>query len=998
MVNESNLYESIFMDSTEDDYELEMVNQMFHHRNFDEISKYYSIDSYNSFFTAETSMLSIFHVNLRSMRANVDNMIAMFHSLNYQPDIIAISENWLTTSNKDSFNLNGYQSFHVVRTWGLHGGVSVFVRNNISANLISNYSYSNQDIEICSISLKIRDQKFNIAAIYRPRSKRVRVSEFSEIISDILSNDIFAKSNTILIGDFNINLLDHVSHQNTSNYIATIQSLNYLPVICRPTRFPQGNQRGNEALLDHIYVNFTPPSTYGILKYDITDHLPIFINILLPDQSESANYKIKFRMFNENKRQMFTRRLCGVDWEVLLSDDNVDNNYNIFHDTFSQLYNSHFPIVTREVSTKRIKNPWITSGLLTSIKRKSTMYQDYKSGLVTELAYKTYKNRVTSLTRRLKKDYYRRVFSNFKNNTKKLWQTINSLTKPPPPKQQFNSILTENGILNDARHISNANKFFTAVATKLESKLPEAQSDPLSYLQGNFPNSMQIPVISMNDIFREIKTLKVKKCNLDDFSPLIVKENAHILGSPLKLLFNQSIQQGKFPERLKCARVIPIYKKGQKSDMNNYRPISLLNIFSKIFEKVVKTRLVNYMSENNILNANQYGFQKGKSTQDALTAFSKMLYNEIEKSNKVLSIFVDFSKAFDTVPHELLIQKLEFYGIRGILNEWFKDYLSNRSQQTYIDGILSNTNSIPFGVPQGSVLGPILFLIFINDLPHISELFYSILFADDATLSLVGRDTASLLALANSEMHKFYYWCLANRMSINVIKTYYMIFGTQPNDHSIPLLIKSGYNFETIKRIHEIKFLGIHYDQKLDFKTHINYLTQRLSRICALIYRVKELMPTFVLRNMYHAHVSSLINYCNIVWANIYPTALKPLELILKRIIRNISNSDFLAHTAPLFKRLKLLDLEGIRKISLASYFFKTQDVNLPPLLANHGYHTRHRDRLRVPQHRLTQFHNSFLFQAPSFWNVLLTDYPPNIIQSPNLRILKSRLKKFLLS
>ena len=156
-------------------------------------------------------------------------------------------------------------------------------------------------------------------------------------------------------------------------------------------------------------------------------------------------------------------------------------------------------------------------------------------------------------------------------------------------------------------------------------------------------------------------------------------------------------------------------------------------------------------------------------------------------------------------------------------------------------------------------------------------------------------------------------------------------------------------------------------------------------------------MPTFVLKNMYHAHVASLVNYCNIIWANGYSTSLSPLLLILKRIIRNVSKSDFLAHTAPLFKRLKILDLEGIRNVALGSYFFKTQNFNALPLIANHRYHTRHRNRLRPPQHRLTQYHNSFLYQAPRFWNKLISEYPRNIVDSPNEFLFKKRLKRHLL-
>ena len=660
MANELNLYDTLFADSTDDDCALEMINHMFHHLDFNEMSKYFDISSYNnSLPRTGPEVLSIMHFNLRSLRANVDKMKAFLHSLKRHPDIIAVSEHWLTKSNKDSLFLNGYKAFHVVRSWGSRGGVSLFVRNNIDTELVSKFTYSDRNMEICTIHIKIGNQKFNIVAIYRSNSKHDKVNEFTDKIANILKDKQFHKSDNLLIGDFNINLLEHQTHPDTGNYLATIQSLNYIPTICRPTRFPEGNQRGNESLLDHIYVNFSLPCITGIFHYDITDHLPIFINILLPQKHDNMNYKIKFRIFNEANKALFTRGLCNLDWENLLSADvSVDQNFELFYNEFYNLYNRCFPVTSKLISNRRIKNPWITTGLLTSIKRKSTMYRDFKAGLIPELQYKSYKNRIDALTRKSKKEYYRNIFANYKNNTSKLWKTINNLTKPPHAKESCTNIIHEDKILTDAEDISNAfNKFFTTVATKLDSNLPPPHFDPLQYLQGNFPNVMQKPRISFNDIIREIKTLKNKNCSIEDFSPKIIKENSRLLAIPLAFILNQSLNDGNFPNRLKSARVIPIYKKGAKSDMNNFRPISILNIFSKIFEKVMKYYLVKFLCDNSILSPRQFGFQKGKSTEDALIEFSKKLYSEIDNSNNVLSIFIDFSKAFDTVPHDLLIKK-----------------------------------------------------------------------------------------------------------------------------------------------------------------------------------------------------------------------------------------------------------------------------------------------------------------------------------------------------
>ena len=212
--------------------------------------------------------------------------------------------------------------------------------------------------------------------------------------------------------------------------------------------------------------------------------------------------------------------------------------------------------------------------------------------------------------------------------------------------------------------------------------------------------SMEVPHTNISEICKVIKSLKNKKCRVNDFSPSVLKRNCHLIAQPLKLLLNQSFQQGKFPNRLKHAQVTPLYKKGAKSDPNNYRPISLLNVFSKIWEKIMKNKFMHFIDSNNILTKSQFGFQKGIKTEDALTLFSKNIYKQLNKSNSVLSIFIDFSKAFDTVPQQILLQKLEHYGIRGYVLRWFADYLSDRYQSTNYDNCASSLKEICMGVPR----------------------------------------------------------------------------------------------------------------------------------------------------------------------------------------------------------------------------------------------------------------------------------------------------------
>ena len=440
---------------------------------------------------------------------------------------------------------------------------------------------------------------------------------------------------------------------------------------------------------------------------------------------------------------------------------------------------------------------------------------------------------------------------------------------------------------------------------------------PQDFLRGEFRSQMEVPNISINVVFKVIKSLISKKCSIYDFSPIVIKENMHLIAHPLCRLFNQSIHSGQFPQILKLARITPLYKKGPKHDVNNYRPISQLNIFSKIFEKIMKVFLVDYLNTNDIINKAQFGFQKGKSTQHALMRFSSMLYNNLKDGKSILSIFIDFSKAFDTVPHQILIKKLEHYGIRGNILNWFHYYLSNCQQLTVIDHCQSRTSNITTGVPQGSSLGPILFLIFINDLPELSKAIFYSLFADDSCLSLVDHDILVLIESANKELELFYQWCIANRLSMNTLKTFYILFTNKSFSILPPLVIRNNYSYDVIQRVNHLKFLGVIYDEKLSFSNHITMLCNKLSRSSSLLYQLRDFLPTHTLKSIYYAHIYPHLNYFNCIWSNTYRTHLTPLVLTHKKIIRNISKAEFLEHTNPLYQNLKILNIENIRLLNL---------------------------------------------------------------------------------
>ena len=611
----------------------------------------------------------------------------------------------------------------------------------------------------------------------------------------------------------------------------------------------------------------------------------------------------------------------------------------------------------------------------------------HKLGRVGHNAYTQYCNHVTRMVRVAKTNYYMTVFSNFKNNTKKIWQTINELSGRRSSRTTISTLTCKNILHNKPGQIAEAlNEHFSEVAIKLNSALPPANRNATNYLQGNYPNSMCIPPIIPVDIIKVIRTLKNKRSNIDEISVAILKRNSEQIANPIALLLNQSISTGKFPSILKNANITPIHKSGPKNDPNNYRPISTLSNFSKIFKVLMKNKLMPYLERNKILSDSQYGFRPRSSTYHALNMFSTHLYSSLDNKLSVLSLFVDFSKAFDTVNHRILLAKLYHYGIRGTIHSWFEDYLTNRTQCTVHDGHTSLKLDISTGVPQGSVLGPILFLIYINDIVNVFTWAKTILFADDMTLYFTGSNNDIRFHLANQDLNKLHSWCLSNRLTINTDKTHFMFFSNR-NTNVLPVL---KINNNLISRAYKLRFLGVIFDESLTFKFHTSNVSQKLSRCTAMLYKVRDFVPCEVLKTLYYAHIYPHLLYCNPIWSTTHATHLKCINLLHKKIIRIITKSSFLEHTTPLFKNTKILKLEDITKHSIATSMYKNQiNVSLPP----HEYTTRHREQLSIPSHRLSLFRHSTVYLGPHIWNSL----PHPIKNAPSLNVFKSKLKYRLL-
>ena len=519
----------------------------------------------------------------------------------------------------------------------------------------------------------------------------------------------------------------------------------------------------------------------GNLIAKVSDHMPNFI-LLNKEINKSHNSRVLKRDYKNFDKSNFIYDISSIDFEPGgPSENGLDSRYEHFQNSILHVIQRHAPLKPlSKKQQKQRKKPWITNGILKSISLKNKYYKKFLKSKdpYWYQQYKYYRDTLNHLIRRSKKNHYKSYFEIFKTNSKKIWKGINELISKSN-KTACNKIsIDNNGILiSDQKQVANKfSEYFTNVAKKLVDKLGKTNKVYSDYLKDPVTNSFMLSPVQDTEVCNQLGALDETKSNDSyDIPVKLIKLIKNHITLPLTTLINLSFSTGYYPKLLKYAKVIPIFKANSKCEVTNYRPISLLPLFNKIFEKLMYSRLIDFLNKNKVLFPHQFGFQKRKSTSLAILDVCIKLMEAIENGEFSCCIFLDFAKAFDTVNHNILISKLEYYGIRGIPLDWFRSYLNQRSQRVFVGGELSVDRTIKYGVPQGSVLGPLLFLLYINDIPKASKIMNFHLFADDTSLFYSHKNINVLEEVVNAELGCISDWLVANKLSLNTKKSNFMI-------------------------------------------------------------------------------------------------------------------------------------------------------------------------------------------------------------------------------
>ena len=608
--------------------------------------------------------------------------------------------------------------------------------------------------------------------------------------------------------------------------------------------------------------------------------------------------------------------------------------------------------------------------------------------------YKRYKNDLTSRLRNAEICYFSEQLELNRHDTAKSWKIIKEITGLNSSRS-MNVCFNIDGIevIDKTTIAAEFNMFFVNIGPELASHITSTVN-PLSYIN-NVMYSIAIPNTSEYEIMQIILNLKNSSAGWDEIPALMAKKCIQAYIKPLTHIINMSLAEGMFPYELKLARVVPIYKSGDKKCINNYRPISVLPFFSKIFEKVIYNYLVDFMEKNNVIFKRQFGFRQKHSTQQAVITLVNNITNSLETGDIVISLFLDLKKAFDTISHSILLKKLYSYGIRGTAHKWFTSYLTDRTQYVAFDGHTSEILKIKCGVPQGSILGPLLFIIYVNDMCNVSELLFKVLYADDTCVTIAGKNIDQLIFTLNEEVELLNTWLKSNKLSLNVSKTHYLIFHRARLKQANLALSINGV---TVSEVKTFKYLGVIIDNKLKWIDHIAHVKIKVSRGIGIIRKARSFISKNSLKDLYYSFVYPYLLYCTEVWGNAATTHLQPLNVLQNKIVRMLTFSPYRANTDSIYLELGILPLYKIVIQSIALIMYKMSHDMLPIVISEmykqnkdvHSHDTRRSKLLHIPHGTHTK---TFRYKSTLIWNELTIKNVDSNVSFPKY---KKKLKQFL--
>lgn len=905
--------------------------------------------------------LTIVSLNIRSIYKNLAAFESFLCRLKFKLDVIILTECWLHTD-KNIPTLDGYVTSFTKNYRNQNDGVVAYISEEITHSVEEIFSSSADFLVI-----KLRSETA-IVCIYRSPSL-IHIEDFLVSLEEVVKTLNYFP-NIIVTGDVNLDIKNNPMDAKVSAYLNLTAELGLLPAHTLRTR-------GNNCL-DHFFLKTNLPSFVTVVNTQITDHLPVILSI----NKHKPNINSRKSHIKTDWSAVLAQ-IKLIDYESMFESDDADIVTDLFISSISNIIKSYTKQIFIRKKDRTIK-PWITPGILRCIRTKDKLHTQYKlnpRNLTFKITYLRYQKKCSQIIFTAKNNYDKSYIANSLHSPKATWKAIKDMTYSPKNNPPPNELLLIKNTPQES--VDYVNNFFASVGSELAHKiLVNTSSQPTpsitapSYFNTATPhNSLVVLPTDEAEIKTLIMDLKSDSATgWDGIPSRLLKDAREIISYPLSKLLNLCIEKGTFPRAFKKSIIIPIHKSGDKQTVSNYRPISILPALSKIFEKVLNVRLMSFLNKYDLLANEQYGFRAARSTEDAVINLCNTVSEALDRKSKCIGVFLDLAKAFDTVSIPKLVKKLNSIGIRGNCLKLFSDFLALRTQMVKVGEHKSKEAEITYGVPQGSILGPSLFLIYINDLcsmklPNANIFAY----ADDTAIVFQEETWQLVFRAAECGLATIKHWLNSNLLTLNTDKTQYITFSMRHNNdifkhfnlkahccHNIPPI---NCNCPLLSRTTSLKYLGVMLDEHLRWMPHITLLSSRIRKLTWIFKKLRNALDTDLLASVYIAICQSVQTYCITAWGGTYKTHMILLERAQRSVIKVMTFKKYRYPTRDLYHTCKLLT---IRQLYILRVILRKHSK-----IPLHPNHIRKKRRIHItnPSCRTTFMQHQFEFLSNHLYN-----------------------------
>ena len=941
--------------------------------------------------------LHVANLNIQHFLPKIDEIKYHLSQKENKMHILGLCETFLNenTTNTD-LSIPNYNFERRDRSNKSGGGILIYVLDSLPYK--RRRDLESDSVEVIWLEICFSHSKpFLLGFVYRPpNSKREWCETFSKTIDIIDTQNIEYH----IIGDFNFEYIPQTKKFQTAYWNEFVQHYGISQLVDCPTRVSQKSS----TIIDHLYSNReTRIIEVFVSPLAISDHSPVcFTRSAREENPCSTSHKcITYRSFNKFDLPAFQMDLAFSNINDVEKIIDPNTSLTMFYHIVNNVLQKHAPLKQKRV--KFLSQPnWLTQDIKDAIRMRDSI--DKKTNFA---SYKTVRNKVTYMIKSAKRDFYNNAV---KQNTdpKFLWKNMRDITGNSS-KNIFipKSIFIENREITGEKNIASTfNDHFINICKIIKQKtfnendFKDLQLNLEENLKGKHFNIQPITPFEVKSFIEKLNCSKAT--GIDGIGPQILKYCGDFIVLPITAIINNSIRLGIFPDALKASYVMPVYKSNDKQDPNNYRPISILPSISKIFERHIANQLMTYLTQTNVLHKYQSGFRKNHSCQTALIRLLHDWYSEIDNGSLVGTVFLDLRKAFDLVDHQILLYKLKLHHFSNETLNIFESYLNNRTQIVKVGNIKSDQRVIKCGVPQGSILGPILFILYINDINlHIQQSVID-LYADDTTLYASGKTKGDIEHNLQEDLNRIMKWCDSNNMAIHPGKTTCMLIGTPYRTRQVSDLTLK-INDTVINNVLYQKLLGIIIDKNLKWDNQINAVCKKVNSKLFLLKRILNYLNDNMKSLFYNSYIMPIFDYCCIIWGFGKQSHISKLTSLQKRAAKIILCEPKTTPSSDLFKTLQWLTFKSRCTYHIGIMIYKSLENNVPEYISdliqisqNNRYTLRStsKQNLATATCKTNIKQQSFQYISVQVWNSI----PMTIRMSKSLNTFKFKFKHHLLS